>query len=147
MQALNSLTLFVNPYFFTNFAVRRKFEKKWHISLGQTKQSTFRDFYNKVAEAKEFSEQEIAFLESFSRAMLAAHKSTATRIADAWGSLAASLGLSTLRAKKIRLYFGLIDDIKRNGKATKYSSLLAAEIVDAFAWLFKIQAEDFTYAD
>jgi len=147
MQALNALTLFVNPYFFTNFAVKRKFERKWHVSLGQSKQSTFRDFYYKVAEAKEFSEQEIAFLESFSRAMLLAHKSTATRIADAWGAVMSSLGVRTLRAKKISLYFGLIEDIKRNGKVTKYSSLLAAEIVDAFAWLFRIQAEDFTSAD
>ncbi len=142
MHALNALTLFVNPYVFSNLITRRKFEKKWKVSIGKEKTILFRNYYNKVAAAEAFSTQEVKLIEAFSKTMLDSHKSTATRIQDFWNGFAAALGICTTRGKIIRLYFGLIEDIKNKGKVTQFEPLLAAEIIDAFAWLFEIEAEE-----
>ena len=146
MRALNALTLFLNPYFFTNVTTRRRFEKTWQVSLRQSKENVFRDFYYRVYNAEEFTARQIKFIEAFSRTMLKTNRSTATKLAEVGSALAAAIGWTTTRSKVIRLYFGLIEDIKANGRVTRYKPLLAAEIIDAFAWLFKIQAEEFDYA-
>jgi len=148
MHALNALTLFVNPYFIKNFVTKKSFERKWQVSFKKTKQSIFTDFYQKVSDGENFDRREIEFIEDFSRVILLATRNTAIKFHDSWNELWDTIGLkllTTKRAKIIELYLGLIEDLKKNRKITCQPALVAAEIIDAFAWLFKIEAERFDY--
>lgn len=136
--------MFVNPFVFQNYSAKRAFEKKWKVSFRKTKETLFRDFYYKVFDEAEFTNKEIQFVEEFSLTMLASSSSTATKVEDSWNGFCETyhVKLGTTRGKIIKLYTELIRDIKQHGTVTLHAPIIAAEIVDAFAWLFHVEAEE-----